>query len=118
MLNKIRDKLQEIDDNVFYGAAKDTDATKNVWNYIVFGRNKMEPNTNKTSYTYYFDVVIVREEYIPENLIEEVIEKVEETGLKLSGQSPEFTYRRKNDGTVVELLTVHFLKAGKRWKVE
>ena len=114
MLNKIRDKLQELDDNVFYGAAKDNEATKNVWNYIVFGRDKMEPKENKTSFTYYFDVVIVREEYIPEDLIEQVIAKVEACGLRLADTPPEFEYKKKNDDTVVEILVIHFYKAGKR----
>ena len=114
MLNELRDKLEEIDENVFYGAAKDNDATKNVWNYIVYGRDRMESNQNKTSFTFYYDVAIIREEYIPENLIEEVIAKVEECGLRLADASPEFEYEKKNDDTVVEILVIHFCKAGKR----
>lgn len=114
MLNELRDKLEEIDENVFYGAAKDNDATKNVWNYIVYGRDRMESNSNKTSFTYYYDVTIVREEYITENFIEEVITKVEECGLKLTSEAPGFQYVVKNDNTVVELLTIHFSKSKKR----
>ena len=114
MLNELRDKLEEIDENVFYGAAKDNDATKNVWNYIVYGRDRMESNQNKTSFTFYYDVAIIREEYIPENLIEEVISKVEECGLRLASEPPEFTYQRKNDDTVVEILKIRFCKSVKR----
>lgn len=114
MLNKLKNKLEELDDNVFYGAAKENDSTKNLWNYIVYGRDRMEPNSDKTSFTYYYDVVIVREEYIPENFIEEVIAKVEECGLRLAKTAPEFEYKKKNDDTVVEILVIHFQKAGKR----
>lgn len=120
MLNELRDTLLELEgfdeDTVFYGLAKKTKATENLWNYIVFYRDVMKPTENNNSYTYYYDVVIVQEEYIPESMIEDVIRQVETTKLRLASEPPRFDYRKKEDGTIVEILTIHFREARKkRW---
>lgn len=116
MLNKIRDKLKEIDENVFYGVAKEIDQTgEPIWNYIVFGRKQMTPKENQTSFTEEYEIVIVRENYIPEKLIDEVIAKVEECGVRFSNQPAEYKYARKNNtDAVVELLVMRFIKSRKR----
>lgn len=110
MLNNLKEALETIDSNVFYGAAKTPE--ENIWNYIVFGRFKRNKSKNDSGYTYYYDVVIVREEYIPEDLIEEVIRTVEEqTRLKLADEPVDFDYERKQDDTVIELARIRFYKA-------
>lgn len=112
MLNKIRDALIELDgfsdDNVFYGVAKETDATKNIWNYIVFSRKNIKMNANKNSYTYTYDVSIIQEDYVPETMVHEVINKLYEIGLRISEDEVNFEYVEKADGKTVEILTMNF----------
>mgnify|MGYP003291757423 CR=1 FL=1 len=77
ILNEIKEKLEDIDENVFYGAV-DSSMKETLWNYIVFNRVKLSPNQNKTGYTAEYAVHIIREEYIPEGLEEEVIDALKE----------------------------------------
>ena len=49
ILTDIKNKLKEIDDNVFYGMV-DGKMKETNWNYIVFNRKTLTSNTNKTSY--------------------------------------------------------------------
>lgn len=115
ILNKIQDKLLEIDPNVFYGAV-DNSVKETLWNYIVFNRKPTKINPNQTSYTYYFSVNIVRENYVPEGLDLEVIQKMKEIpGIKLAGNDMEYNYIKKpNTNIVVEMLSIDFVKAEKR----
>ena len=118
MLNKLRDALIELDgfsdSSVFYGVAKETDATKNVWNYIVFNRDVMKMNNNKTSFTFLYEVNIVQENYIQEGLIQDVINKMSDIGLRITDEPPEFSYVKKDDGTTVEILRLNFNYPRKR----
>lgn len=118
ILDDIKNKLQEIDPLVFYGMADDTDENDNpltVWNYIVFRRKALSSSTNKTGYSDRFVVAIIRENYIPEGLDVAVIEKMDEIGLRLSSPDSPFEYTKNpNTNTVVELLTLEFVKARKR----
>ena len=114
MLNILRDKLNEIDKNVFYGVAGSVEDVGNIWNYIVFGRSVMRPNDTKTAFTDVYKVAVVRENYIPEGLIDDVINKVEECGLRLSDDDAEYEYSRKNDDTAVEMLILTFCKSKRR----
>lgn len=114
VLNELRDKLEQLDDNVFYGAV-DNRMKEALWNYIVFNRVRLRIPTNKTSYSDYFDVHIVREEYIPEGLDTEVIEKVLEIeGMRLASEDGIYNYVKKdNTNNVVEMLTLRFVRARK-----
>lgn len=113
-LNELREKLEQIDSVVFYGAVdnrmKDMD-----WNYIVFNRTRLKSSTNKTSYTDYFDVHIVRESFIPEGLDTDVIAKVLEIdGVRLANEDGVYNYVEKNNtNNVVEMLTLSFMRARK-----
>lgn len=111
MLNRIRDKLEEIDNNVFYGGALGLDKSE-PWNYIVFGRKSLRSSANRTSYSDVYEVDIVREEYIPEGLDMDVIEKLtNDLPLKLNGDEFQYSYMTKGDGIVVEILALEFVKA-------
>lgn len=112
-LTDIEAKLQEIDPNVDYGLV-DKKRMEMVWNYIVFNRTSVKFSANKTAVSDSFDVHIVRENYIPEGLEDEIVKKLcELPGVRVSGD-PAFNYAQKpNTNTVVEMLTISFVRARK-----
>lgn len=111
ILEDIRDKLKEIDPNVFYGMADDS-MRETVWDYIVFNRKRMKPGANRTGYSYYFSVNIIRENFIPEGLDLTVIEKMLEIpGMRLAGDDMPYNYVAKpNTNVVVEMLSIDFVR--------
>lgn len=117
ILEEIESKLKELDSNVFYGMA-DSEAIKtmNKWDYIVFSRKTLSVDTSKNSYGEHFTVGIVRENYIPEGLDENVITKMREiAGMRLASPDCQYSYVQKpNTNAVVELLTMEFVKPRKR----
>lgn len=114
ILNDIKTKLEEIDSNVFYGMVKRT-MRESLWNYIVYDRRIMRANENRTGYSYYYRVHIVREGWIPEGLEIEVIDKMLEIkGMKLAKTDMQYTYAQKgNTDTIVEMITIEFCRAKK-----
>ena len=131
MLNEIRDKLQElikspsfiekygVIEEVLYGTAHKHESSKS-WNYIVFNKQKFKKGgTSNTDLTYYWNVAIIHDEYIPEGLEEAVIDKILEiNGLRLADGDMPFEYTTKGDSNmVVELLQVSFVKTKKRCDV-
>ena len=114
ILRDIEEKLQEIDPNVFYGMV-DPKMKETQWDYIVFNRSVIKHNPNKTSDTDYFDVHIIRENYIPDGIEAEVIEKLTAIhGVRLAGVDSAFQYVQKpNTNIVVEMLTISFMRARK-----
>lgn len=115
MLNEIKTKLQEIDDNIFYGMVDDR-MKETVWDYIVFNRTVKRQNSNKTGYSDYYSVHVVRENFIPEGLEEAVIDKMLEIeGMRLAGNDGSYTYVPKpNTNVVVEMFSMDFVKAKKK----
>lgn len=116
ILNEIKEKLEEVDPIVFYGAVKRKKMQEKPWNYTVFNRKLLRTGTNKTSYSDVYTVNIVREEFIPEGLAEEIVAKLEEIkGMKLAGNDSEYTYMVKpNSDDVVEMLSIDFTRARKK----
>lgn len=114
ILNDIKTKLKELDNNVFYGMV-DKSMQETLWNYIVFNRTTMKPSANKTGFSDYFTVHIIREEWIPEGFEREVISKMLEIdGMRLAGNDAVYTYVQKpNTNIVVEMLSIDFVKAKK-----
>ena len=110
----MREKLEEIRSRVYYGMV-DESINDTIWEYIVFNRLSTSPSTNKTSYSDYFEVHAVSEEYIPENLDIEIITKMcEIEGMRLASNELTYTYALKpNTNTVVEILTLRFVRARK-----
>ena len=115
ILQEIKDKLSEIDPHVFYGMVDDTVITDE-WNYIVFMRKSLSTGGNKTGYSDRFTVAIIREGFIPEGLDVAVINKMcEIEGMRLANPDCLYNYTLKpSTNTVVELLTMEFVKARKR----
>lgn len=117
ILDDIKSKLQEIDEKVFYGMADFSEIERtNDWNYIVFMRKTLSASPNKTGYSDHFTVAIIREDFIPEGLDIAVVEKMcEISGMKLASPDCPYNYTQKqNTNTVVEVLTMEFVKARKR----
>lgn len=115
ILSDIEEKLQKLDDRVCYGIIDNTVKQSPVWDCIVFGRSNIKYSSNKTSASDYFDVLIIRENYIPEGLDTEIIEALTSLdGVKLAGDTANFDYIQKpNTDTVVEMLTISFVRARK-----
>ena len=114
ILNEIVEKLQTTDPKVYYGMVDD-EIRETVWDYTVFNRTKFRTTGNKTGYADGYDVHIVRENFIPEGKALEVIEKMQEIhGMKYANEDGEYNYIQKpNTNIVVEMLTLHFVRARK-----
>ena len=114
ILDDIKNKLLEIDPIVFYGMV-DNNMSETVWDYIVFNRKPTKVGTNRTGYSYYFSVNIIRENFIPEGLDLIVIEKMLEIpGMRLVGNDMEYAYTTKpNTNVVVEMLSIDFVRPAK-----
>jgi len=115
ILDEITKKLEQIDPIVFYGAV-DSSVKATLWNYIVFNRTTLKQNTNKTGFTDGYSVHIIRENFIPDGLAEEVIAKMLEiNGMRESGSDMQYQYVVKpSTDTVVEMLSIDFVKARKK----
>ena len=110
MLNTIRNALLGVDPNVYFGGVTNTDKI-NKWDYIVFSRGDMKRNVRgNTAYSTTINVVVVREEYVPEETIYRVIEVMEGIpNVRLNENAVEFEYDRKgNTKTVMEMAVISF----------
>ena len=114
MLTEIKNKIEKVDPNVDYGVV-DKARRETVWNYIVFNRVALRNSANKTGKGDLFDVHIVRENYIPDGLAESIISKLTEIpGVRETSEDGAYEYMVKpNTNTVVEMLTLHFVRARK-----
>lgn len=90
----------------------DNSVMETVWDYIVFNRKLLKPGKNRTGYSYYFSVNIVREDFIPEGLEIAVIDKMcEITGMRLAENDMEYHYTEKpNTNAVVEMISIDFVR--------
>lgn len=116
MRDKIKEKLLEIDSNIHYGIIPDQLRIEE-WNYFVFGQEKIrKKSTDSKDLNGYWYVTIVREDYIPDDVVFEVIDKLEEIpGLRLAEGDCEYEYVTKgNTNLVVEILKINFTKTKKR----
>lgn len=116
MRNEIRDKLREIDKHIYYGIVPDNVELAE-YNYFVFGQEKIRKKNPASSMDLqgYWYVAIVRENFIPDSLVFEVINKVTEiSGLRLADSDFEYNYITKgNTNNVVEILELKFTKTKK-----
>lgn len=115
ILEDIQQKLLGIDSKVFYGKA-DEKKIENDWNYIVFMRKRLSYDAQKNSFSDRFVVAVIRENFIPDGLENDVIEAMRTiNGMRLSSTDGEYNYVQKpNTNTVVEILTLEFVRARKR----
>lgn len=115
ILNDIKTALETVDPNVYYGMAG-TLQDADLWDYIVFSRNALTTTGQKTGYGERFQVAIVREEFIPNETVDGVIDAMLSIdGMRLAGGEFSFQYTKKpNTNTVIELLVLSFMKPRKR----
>lgn len=115
LLNDVKEKLEELDPNVYYGLMTREPKDVPVWDYIVFNRTKLRHGQDKNSLGDVFEVHIIREEFIPEGLDAAVLAKMREIpGVRPTGDDGSYNYMQKpNTDTVVEMLTLTFVRARK-----
>ena len=109
ILNEIKEKLEEFDRNVFYGAV-DNSMKETLWNYTVFNRVKLSPSQNRTGFTAEYAVHIVREDFIPEGLEEKVmaaLSSIKGVRIDINGGSYDYVTKPSTD-TVVEMFSINF----------
>lgn len=105
----------EIDENVHYGRIPESQINED-WNYFVFGKSTLRPTgTSNIDLIDNYWVAIVRENYIPDELVFDVIDKLNSIpGLKLTNEDGNYEYVFKNKtDLVVEILTLSFSKVKK-----
>lgn len=114
ILDDIKNALETVDPKIYYGMVDD-EVKETVWDYIVFNRTRFRSTGNRTGYADGYDVHIVRENFVPEGIDLAVIAKMEEIhGMRFSGEDGEYNYMMKpNTNTVVEMLSLHFVRARK-----
>lgn len=113
LLTDFKAVLDSFDENVYYGTA---DLKKdNEWNYIVFQRDALRRKENRSGYADVINVLIVREEYIPDGLAEQLIEALDALpGVRPVEGDYEYYYGfNPNTKLVVESLKLQFVRARK-----
>lgn len=115
MLKAIESKLYEVADRVYYGAADDADNIS-LWNYIVFLRDTIRRSETSTGYSDYYTVAIIHENWVPQEMIDAVIDKLETLkGVRLAKTDIEFDYTRKpGTNAVIEVASIPFVHARKK----
>ena len=115
LLEDIKAKLETVDPHVFYGLVDESEITDE-WNYTVFMRKSLGIEAQKRCYTDRFVVAVIRENYIPEGLETAVIGVMcDIPGMRIADTDGQYSYTRKpNTNTVVEVLTLEFVRARKR----
>lgn len=109
MWNEIKTKLEEIGEEVFYGAGRFKD--RESWDCIVCGKRRLK--NEKMQKTQFWFVAIVREEFIPDGTEQIVIEKLRDLGLKQTDAAAEYAYVEKSGECMVEICTMEFYKTVK-----
>ena len=115
MRNKIKEKLLEVDSTIFYGLVPENYEIDD-WNYLVFGQRKIRKKASDSlDLNGYWYVAIVRENYIPDDVVFDVMKKMGEiAGLRLADGDFEYSYVTKgNTNIVVEILELQFTKTKK-----
>lgn len=111
----IEKTLKNIDNNVHYGKVPES-YLRGEWNYLVFGKSKLKPSgSNNINLTDTYWVAIIRENYIPDELVFNIIDELNSIpGLKLTSDDGnyEYIFKGKTD-LVVEILTLSFSKTKK-----
>lgn len=126
MLNKIKEALKNLQmqnmdkygNKAMYGRVRSKEVPDN-WNYIVFNRRRIAATgTTGNDFTEYFEVHIIHEDYIPENVVYDVIKELETVqGLKKAKDDIVYNYAvRQETDTVVEMATITFCHALKGYK--
>ena len=113
LLNQIEECLKAFGMPVYYGRsfAKANDE----WNYFVFNRVSMNKSgTSRVDINYQYQVHIIKENYIDEDLELEVIKSLQsKTRLRLTGQAQYNYVTKGSSDIVVEMVTLTFTRTHK-----
>lgn len=114
ILEDIKTALEKVDPRVYYGAAG-TLEDGDIWDYIVFSRKTLNVTGGQTGVADGYQVAIVRENFIPEETVDAVIEAMRTVpGMRLAGNEFSYYYETKpKTSTVLEMLIIDFKKARK-----
>ena len=114
ILDDIKTKLEIIDSRVYYGMV-DEEVNETVWDYIVFNRVTSRVDANRTGFSDYYDVHIVRENFVPEGTDNNIIDvMLEIPGMRLADSECRYDYVPKpKTNIIVEMLTLRFVRARK-----
>lgn len=112
---KVYEELIKIDKNTFFGLADETflKNTKSL-DYIVYGpAGFSKAGTSGTDLTDYFTVAIIRENFVSDDLKQNVIRSMLSIpGIRLADKDAQSSFMKKgNTDTLVELLIITFAKA-------
>ena len=112
-LELIEQELKKIDPKTFYGTAAKIKRNE-PWDYIVFSRENATMNDNLTSISMIYPVAVVRENYVPEGLEDQIILAMRNVpGMKPTGEIV-FDYMTKpGTSDVVEMMVIRFRKSRK-----
>lgn len=108
MLDKLKEILEAMDSNLYYGQVA---KAPEKWNYITFNRSTIsKAGKSKMDFCEYYEVHIVRENYVPKGYVYELIKRVlAGTRLRLADKDIEFEYFLKgNTDLSVEVATITF----------
>lgn len=118
MIHKIKAELEKLDMGpVKYGRIKSPPAD---WNYIVFSRDRMKKTgTTGNDFSRYYKVVIVHEDFIPENQEKAVIAAMKQIkGLRLANEDIQYDYMAKSStDMVVEMAVITFVEPLKGYDI-
>lgn len=114
-IEKIKEKLLEIDSNVQKGICQKKD---NIWDCLLLSKGKfIKSNVNKNDLLFYMTVRVIRENEIPEGLELKIIQKMKEAGMKLSDSPASYEYVMDSGEIVVEICKMEFVKTVKGCEV-
>lgn len=115
MLQTIEAALKEVCEPVFYGAANDLNNAA-LWNYIVFFRDRTSRSATNKGFSDYFRVGIVHENWVPVEMIDAVVEKMENIpGMRLAESDIDFDYTVKpGTSAIIEVASLAFVRPRKR----
>lgn len=109
ILNTIKEKLLEVDPVVYYGMV-DKNRLEMAWDYTVFERSKITLNQNKSGFSHYFAVHVIRENFVPIGFEKTVIDKLcEIPGVRVAGDLTFQYVPKPNTNVVVEMLSIEFV---------
>lgn len=114
-LDDVRKALLTVDEEVHYGTAA-KHAQKKPWNYTVFSRTTTKPKDNLTGYSDGYLVSVVRENYVPDTTLDEIVSAMSVIpGIKLDrNHDVEYVYDVKpGTSNTVEMMIVYFCKGRK-----
>lgn len=114
ILDEIYTKLKTLNNNVWYGMTEDITNLDEL-DYLVFFRDYTTYYQEKKSFSDYYTVAIVKENYIPVDYFLQVVKVMESiTGMKVSNDNINYDYTKKpNTDVTIEIATINFVKARK-----